>query len=34
MAVSLAGQILKREVNPEDNRKVIQSFFDKEVPKS
>lgn len=31
MAVSLAGEILKREVNPADNKKVIDAFFDKAV---
>lgn len=34
MAVSLAGQILKREVNAADNQKVIESFFEKEVHRS
>ena len=31
MAVSLAGQILKREVSAADNQKVIESFFEKDV---
>lgn len=31
MAISLAGEILKREVSPADNRSVIDTFFDKEV---
>lgn len=29
MAVTLAGEILQREVTEEDNRKVIESFFNK-----
>ena len=31
MAVSLAGQILKREVSALDNKKVIEAFFEKDV---
>lgn len=31
MAITLAGQILQREVNEEDNHKVIESFFEQAV---